>query len=136
MREHTNRIGSFERLPSLRSINAPATVVLGVTAGDLSAGVVTLVVVACIPWFYAPFLALFLALVFVFASTKVRKELPPRFFAHAWWSLGVFDWAPVRPGAWVRTLSLLRWVRVVNPPPVFPNPFARARARFAAFVPM
>jgi len=135
MREATDRVGRFERIPTLRSINAPATVVLGITAGDFAVGITTLVAVASIPWFYAPFVALGLAVVFVFASTKVRKELPPRFLTHLFWSLGLVDWDPVRPGTWPRVLRVLRGVGLVRPPSPFPNPFARGRRRFVAFVP-
>lgn len=135
MREATDRIGRFERIPTLRSINAPATIVLGITAGDFAVGITTLVAVASIPWFYAPFIALGLAVVFVLAATKIRQELPPRFFAHFLWSLGLFDWEPVKPGTWPRVLRTLRRVGLVRPPARFPNPFARGRRRFVAFVP-
>jgi|GEM_PF-3969389 len=134
MREATDRIGHFERIPTLRSINAPATIVLGITAGDFAVGIVTLVGVASIPWFYAPFVALGLALVFIFVSTKIRKDLPPRFFPHVLWSLGMFDWEPLRPGGWARAVRVLRAIGVVGPLSRFPNPFARGRRRFVAYV--
>lgn len=135
MREATGRIGHFERIPTLRSINAPATIVLGITAGDFAVGITTLVAVASIPWFYAPFLALGLAVVFIFASTKIRNGLPARFFTHACWSLGLFDWDPVCPGVWPRVVRVLRAMGVLRPSSRFPNPFARGRRRFVAFVP-
>jgi len=135
MRESIKRIGGFERTSTLRSINAEATIVLGITAKDFMVGILVLLLVSFLPWFYAPFLAVFLAGVFVFLSTRYRKALPPRFLSHTLWSLGLVDSAPLAPRWWCRTLRLLRALHLQPQAPGLPNPFARAKRRFVSFLP-
>ena len=135
MREATKRLGHLERVSTLRSINGEATIVLGITVKDFMVGACVLIVVSFLPWFYAPFLAVFLAGVFVLVSTRYRNALPPRFFSHALWSVGVLDLDPIAPGAWKRSLRLLRALRLQAKAPRYPNLFARAKRRFVTCLP-
>lgn len=135
MRENYERLADFQALSTHKTINSEATVVLGLTAKDIAVGLLVLVGVASLPSFYAPFVALALAVVFVFASRGLRRDLAPRFFAHFFWSAGLVDFAPVRCGPWTRALRCLRAVGFVAKAPLFPSPFARAKRRFVTFVP-
>jgi hypothetical protein len=135
MREHTSRLNDFARRSTHRSINNEATIALGVTAKDFMVGVVVLLCVSMAPSVYAPFVALALAIAFVFLSTRYRNALPPRFFSHLLWAWGPIDWAPARPGPWRRSLTVLRALKLQPAAPKFPSPFARARARFVTFLP-
>jgi hypothetical protein len=135
MREYTARLNTFERRLTHRNINGEATLALGITAKDFCVGVFVLLSVSMLPWVYAPFLALALAVVFVFLSTRFRNALPPRFFSHVVWAWGPIDWAPVRPGPWRCALALLRGLRLQPGAPKFSSPFARAKARFVTFLP-
>jgi hypothetical protein len=135
MREHISRLNDFSRRSAHRNINNEATLALGITAKDFCVGVFVLLAASMIPWLYAPFLALALAVVFVFLSTRYRNALPPRFFSHVVWAFGPIDWAPERPGLWRRALALVRFLKLQPAAPRFPSPFARAKSRFVRFLP-
>jgi hypothetical protein len=135
MREYTARLNAFERSQTHRNINGEATLALGITAKDFCVGVLLLLAVSMVPWVYAPFLALALAVIFIFLSTRFRNALPPHFLSHVAWAWGPIDWAPVRPGPWRCALALLRALRIQPAAPKFPSFFARAKARFVTFLP-
>jgi hypothetical protein len=129
MRENTARIAYFERIATHHTINAPAAIVLGITAQDLAAGIFVLIAVASIPSFYAPFVALFLAVSILFGSRHIRRALAPKFFSHLIWSLGVVD-THTR-----RSRIFDACVRQLLRPSQYPNPFAAKRRRFVSFAP-
>lgn len=129
MRESVNRISSFERIATHKTINAPATIILGIATQDLAVGMFVLIAIASIPSFYAPFAALILAVAIVFGSRQARRVLPPRFFPHFVWSLGVID-SHTKRAHFVDAA-----VRALLRPSRYPNPFAAKRRRFVSFAP-
>jgi hypothetical protein len=108
MRENYERLVDFEAVSTHKTINSEATVILGLTAKDIATGLLVFLFVAPLPSFYASFVALALAVISVFTSRNLRRDLAPRFFAHFFWSAGIVDFDPVRRSLWTRALSFLR----------------------------
>jgi hypothetical protein len=134
VRENYARFRSFQKIKTQRGVNEETTILLGLSTQEFMIGMSVLLVISLLPISGAPFMGFGLGVALMFLGKAYRDKVPPRFFQHFFWSLGVFDPTRQTPGLekkgfrFLSILSRLFFYKSQKDP--LPNPFAKQKRRF------